>query len=88
MTTVPTQALYLINSPEVRAHANALAEMVAERAADESKRLEVLWLYALNRPITLDEANDAATFLAAAPDAGWVELCHAVLASNEFLMRL
>jgi hypothetical protein len=88
VTTVPTQALYLINSPEVRAHANALAEMVAERAADESKRLELLWLYALNRPITADEAGDAAMFLAAAPDAGWVELCHAVLASNEFLMRL
>ena len=57
-------------------------------AADDARRLELLWLCALNRPITVEERSDAEAFLGASGDRGWIELCHAVLASNDFLMRL
>ena len=54
----------------------------------------------LNRPITAAERADAAAFLAEIrkldPEVdpasrelrAWAELCHALLASNEFLVRL
>ena len=59
-----------------------------------------LWLRVLNRPITAAERADSAAFLAEIrnldPEAdpasrelrAWAELCHALLASNEFLVRL
>ena len=52
-----------------------------------SERLERLWMLALNRPIAAAEVKEAQAFVADADDSGWVELCRALLASNEFLMR-
>ena len=87
---MPTQALFLMNSPAVKTHARDLAARLKNDAADDASRLELLWLRALNRPITAEERGDAEAFLGVDPDGdnGWIELCHAVLASNEFLMRL
>ena len=59
-----------------------------------------LWLRVLNRPITAAERADCVAFLAEVQKLGsaadtvtsefraWSELCHALLASNEFLVRL
>ena len=88
ITAVPTQALFLMNSPEVKKHVAALAARMKKETADDAKRLEYLWLSLLNRPITAQEQREAAAFLKQAGEGAWSELCHALLASNEFLMRL
>jgi hypothetical protein len=98
-TAVPTQALFLMNSTFMKDRSRDLARRVLEGATGERARLERLWLAALSRPITDEEAEEATRFLRAAgqPSVGgeaadaemrrWAELCHAVLASTEFLMR-
>ena len=86
VTAVPTQALFLMNSPEVKKHAAALAARMAE--VDPTKRLELLWMTLLNRPLTKPERLDASGFLKEAGGNAWFDLCHALLASNEFLMRM
>ena len=87
VTAVPTQALFLMNSPVVKKHAVALATRLGKES-DESKRIELLWLTLLNRPITEMEQREAVEFLREAGENAWAELCHALLASNEFLMRM
>ena len=88
ITAVPTQALFLMNSPVVKEHAVALAERMNKETTDDAQRLELLWLTLLNRPITAAEQRETTAFLSAAGENAWSELCHALLASNEFLMRL
>lgn len=99
VTTVPTQALFLMNSSLLKERARDLAERTLAAGPDESGRLERLWLRVFNRPITNNERTDAAAFLGelrkdnstTMPDAElrcWAELCHSLLASNEFLMRI
>jgi Protein of unknown function (DUF1553)/Protein of unknown function (DUF1549)/Planctomycete cytochrome C len=88
-TAVPTQALFLLNSDTVRARANELAQQLSETEANTGARLETLWLRILSRPISSSEREDAVKFLESMPaDKAWVELCHALLSSNEFLLRL
>ena len=87
VTAVPTQALFLMNSPVVKKRAAALAARMTGES-DESKRLELLWLTLLNRPITEAERREAIDFVKETGDNALIELCHALLASNEFLMRL
>ncbi len=87
-TAVPTQALFLMNSPVLKKHAAALATRLHAEAEDETQRLELLWLRVLGRPIRATEEQEARAFLAAVGDGAWRELSHALFASNEFLMRL
>ncbi len=86
-TAVPTQALFLMNSPVVKKHATALARRVVEVSAHKKERLAFLWLTLLNRPITELEQQESIEFLNSGGENGWAELCHALLASTEFLMR-
>jgi hypothetical protein len=100
VTSVPTQALFLMNSTMMTDTARALAERVLESPGEDRQRLEFLWLRTLGRPIEESELSEAIAFLEelrrgllTATDAGsdvkcWSQLCHALLASNEFLMRL
>ncbi|MBP90544.1 MAG: hypothetical protein CMJ64_28185 [Planctomycetaceae bacterium] len=88
VTAVPTQALFLMNSPVVKEHAKALSERLLGEASEPVERLELLWLCVLNRPIADDERTNARSFLDEAGENGWTELCHGLIASNEFLMRL
>lgn len=88
-TAVPTQALFLINSDLVRARATEIAKLVTQAEPNPGARLESLWLRILSRPITSAERDDATRFLESIPaDKAWIELGHALLASNEFLLRL
>ena len=99
VTTVPTQALFLMNAKFLKQRAAELAQTISATNGDEA-RLDALWLRVLNRPITDPERADALEFLkdlrgmeqgadAAASDLrAWGELCHALLASNEFLVRM
>ena len=88
ITAVPTQALFLVNSPVVKGHAAALASRIQQEADGNMERLDLLWLKVFGRPITEVEQQEATDFLAEADDKAWLELCHTLLASNEFLMRL
>jgi hypothetical protein len=88
ITAVPTQALFLMNSQVVKERAAALARRLEQQAGCEQERLERLWLTLQNRPVTAAERREAAAFLKEAGDGAWTDLCHALLASNEFLMRL
>lgn len=99
-TVVPTQALFAMNNDLFRKRAKALAEQVVAAAARPEARLNLLWLRVFNRPITPAERDDATAFLsrldaavetpntAARETLRWQELCHALLASNEFLFRI
>lgn len=92
VTAVPTQALFLMNSKLMKDRAHDLAERVLQLGADETSRLDLLWLRVLNRPLNDVERTDALAFLRDLKEATemqrWTELCHSLLASNEFLMRL
>ncbi len=102
VTAVPTQSLFLMNAELLKDLAGALAERILgehPQPTDES-RLESLWLLSLNRPITDIDRTDALQFLTdfksentgdsadASALKAWTELCHAILASNEFLIRM
>jgi hypothetical protein len=99
VTTVPTQALFLMNAKVLKQRALDLAQRIM-KTADNDSHLDTLWLSVLNRPITAEERLDAVRFLAEVRNLNpgvksnsweldaWAELCHALLASNEFLVRL
>jgi len=99
-TVVPTQSLFVMNNDLVRKRARALADQLLAAAPQTDVRLSQLWLRVLNRPLTPAETEDAIAFLArldatlATEDPAiraalcWQELCHALLASNEYLFRL
>ncbi len=88
-TAVPTQALFLLNSDMLRARATELAQQLTQTESNSGARLEALWLRVLNRPITSAERDEANLLIESIPaDKAWVELSHALLSSNEFLLRL
>jgi hypothetical protein len=73
-TTVPTQALFLLNSPFVRKHALALAESVL-REPDDAARVQTAYRRALGRSATPEEVRRALSFVgeyeSAAKDEVW-----------------
>jgi hypothetical protein len=64
-TTVPTQALYFLNDPFVHQKADAWASRLESGNVSESQQIEQAYRLALCRSATLEEATDAASFLAA-----------------------
>jgi hypothetical protein len=97
-TIVPTQALFLLNNDLLRKRSATLAKHVTETIRDRDTRIEEVWLRTLGRPITREERAEAAAFLekvgaaSNAPPANdfpaFTELCHGILASNQFIFRL
>ena len=99
-TVVPTQSLFLLSNDLLRKRAQVLADkLIAEEKSDDA-RLETLWLRVLNRPITTAERDEATAFLGgveplittvkggpALDSIKWRELCHSLLAANEFVFR-
>ena len=97
-TTVATQALFLMNAPLVKLQARRLAERLAKEVpGDERARFDRLYLLTVNRPADAVATETAMAFLnectkdaGAQPEAragAWIQLCHAVLGSNNFLFR-
>jgi hypothetical protein len=98
-TVVPTQALFVLNNELFRQHAQTLAERLLVDEPVVETRLEQLWLRVWNRPISVEERADAHAFLNDLQMPGadeqesdrqflaWHELCHSLLASNEFIFR-
>ncbi len=81
-TTVPTQALMMMNSPFLMKQAAAVAESVRQK----NDPLAELYLRLFARPITKEERQDAEQFLKRGDKAeAWALLCQTLLMSNEFL---
>jgi cytochrome c553 len=94
-TVVPTQSLFLMNNGLFRKRAKVLADGLIAQHSKPDERLKQLWLTVYNRPITSDELDSAKKFLAelsplvqAKESLLWQELCHSLLASNEFVFRI
>jgi len=97
VTTVPTQALAMINNEFVHARSESLAARVLRSAATQYEQIEFAWMFALERKPTEDERQLATQHLKSqinnfkSLDAASVDrralasLCHVLLNSNEFL---
>ena len=96
VTTVPTQALYLMNSPFILEQSATLAERLLEQSTDDAARVERAYQLTLSRSPSEAEATRASKFIescAAQLDArsdkqrtrdAWASLCQALFASAEF----
>ncbi len=98
VTTVATQALYMMNSPFVQEQAASAAERIlAEPAANEAARLDLAFRLAFGRLPGQQERQSALTFLrdfeqslesnkplAEKRRAAWSALCQSLFASAEF----
>jgi hypothetical protein len=91
VTTVPQQQLFVLNSPFMIEMARAFARRVEHAADEDSQLIKTAWLLAYGRAPTPEEMNVGLAFLGAAlrestsDKMGRLEqLCHAILASNEF----
>lgn len=97
-TVVPTQALFLLNNDLLRTRSGKLAKDIAETIGEQDTRIDEIWLRTLGRPVTSEERAEAVAFLEKVcavlkgrPSADWLaltELCHGLLASNQFIFRL
>lgn len=86
-TTVPQQALFLMNSPFVIEQAKALAGRTKE--LEQSKRIAEMYRLVFTRKPTVEEASAALSFVSRPNETGskispWEEFAQVLLASNEF----
>ena len=99
LTTVPTQALYLMNNEFVHQRAAGLARRILTGANDEPSRIRLAWHLALGRAPTSDELTDVSAFMKQYAEAVaesdrskesvemkvWSALARTILTRNEFL---
>ncbi len=93
-TTVPTQSLYLMNSPFMIEHGKMAARRVLDQnSLSQQEQIAEFYLRAMSRPPGRREVQRALATLDRLTEQGmsdadaWGMLCHAIFASNEFLMR-
>lgn len=93
VTTVPTQALFLMNSQFLIEHSKRAAKaLLSDGQASDADRVRKFLMRALGRPALADDLERATAFLRDTDgvldsEAAWARYCHAVFASNEFLFR-
>lgn len=84
VTTVPQQALYLMNHPFVEEQAKALAQRAS--GTTPQRRIETLYRIALGRLPKPEETTLALDYIQNEPDnKGWERFAQVLLASNEFM---
>ena len=86
-TMVPQQTLYALNSEFIQNRAKALiAQPAFKEAASDEERARMLYRRAYSRTPDSVELKTALAYVADSGDAqaSWVQLAHALLASNEF----
>jgi hypothetical protein len=97
-TSVPSQALYMLNNARVMKLAEATAERLFKKASSESERIDTAFRTVLSRPASSQEAASAAKFLQhfrqtesrgfrrrpVGDLAAWSALVQALFASAEF----
>ncbi len=91
-TTVPAQALYLMNNPFVIEQAEALADRLLAGAGDDRGRLTRAYLLCYARPPSDREVRTAEKFIAdyarkQERRPAWAALCQSLLVSAEFCHR-
>jgi hypothetical protein len=87
VTTLPTQALALMNDGFVRNQASRFAARVIEMAGPDSEaRVRSAYRLSLSREPSASEMESARNFLSAStdPKESLVDLCHLLLTLNEF----
>ncbi len=89
VTTVPIQALFLMNSPEVRRIAEAFAKRLEEELPGNQPEARIRRAYrlALSREPDADELQRALQFVTTSrrePQQVWTDFCQALFASAEF----
>ena len=99
-TTVPSQSLFLLNSPLVREQARQLAQrLLSDDKATDDQRLQRAHEQAFGRPPSANELTQGRAFLdayvttsaaQARPEAdrrlsAWQSYCQALFCHNEFL---
>ena len=97
VTTVATQALYMMNSPFVHDQATEMAKRVVASASTDQARIDHAFRLAFGRPADAKEQEVSLAFLAEyetsldtskpSPNRrqeAWIKLCHSLLASGEF----
>jgi len=83
VSTVPTQALTLLNDEFVLRQAKLFADRVREAAGDDpAKQADLAYRIALSRPPRAEEAALAADFL---KKRSLADFTHVILNLNEFL---
>ena len=87
-TTVPTQALYLMNSPFISNQAASMGKLVMGKTNNNDDRIQFAYELAFSRLATNNEINKANEFLNKvsnnSPNQQWSIFCQALLASAEF----
>ncbi len=98
-TTIPTQALYLMNAPFVQEQAAVLAKLVLAENGSDSERVRLLVRRVYARDARSGEVEQLLRFVkefaerntsggpTEARIEAWKRLCHSLLMSNEFLYR-
>jgi hypothetical protein len=90
-TTVPAQALFLLNSPFILGQSKAAAKkLLADAKLDDAARVERLYQLLLGRAATSEEVARATAYVALvakeskSTEAAWASLAQAMYASAEF----
>ena len=89
-TTVPTQALYLMNSSFVMEQARLTARLLLAMAKTDEERTEILYRRALGRMVMAEECDIAKRFLNEQREGGeseweaWSAVCQAMFGCTEF----
>jgi hypothetical protein len=86
-SSVPTQALFLMNSPFIRAQAAAAAKrLLEENLTDNTARIEHTYRRALGRNATSSEHEIILKFLTSEKDPAqaWPQIIHGLYASLDF----
>ena len=91
VTTVPSQALYMLNSPFIRENAAAFAKRFQGTSADPKERITAAYLTAFSRPPTAAEITRAESYLktqaterGGSTESALTTFCQALFASAEF----
>jgi hypothetical protein len=89
ITTVPTQALYMMNSPFVVDQATKAAQRVMKLANDDAARITAAHQLMFARPAPDEEVTNGTAFIRSYPDnkeplTGWTAYCQTLFASGEF----
>ena len=91
VTTVPSQALYMLNSPFIQENAVAFAKRFQGTSADPKERITAAYLLAFSRPPTTAEIARAESYLktqatqrGGSPESALTTFCQALFASAEF----
>ena len=89
VTTVPQQALFLMNSPFARGLAERLASRPEAKLSEPpERRIEALYRLALGRAPDAEETAAGLRYIESGgmpPEESWTRYAHALLLSNEFV---